>query len=68
MSSGRTPPSSRPSDGEEPLFGAPLSVVNVGLDAFADPLEAAGIPVVRVDYTPPARGDEALVAILDALT
>lgn len=53
---------------DAPLFDAPLSVINVGLSSFADPLEAAGVPVARVDYTPPARGDEALVRLLDVLT
>ena len=35
------------------LFGKPLSIVNLGLDAFADPPHAAGTQVVRTDWRPP---------------
>ncbi len=45
------------------LFGKPLSIVNVGLDAFADPPLGAGTPVARTDWRPP--GGDATVA--DAL-
>jgi Protein of unknown function (DUF1116) len=39
------------------LIGAPLSVVNLGIDAFADPIAAAGAAVTRVQWSPPAGGD-----------
>lgn len=39
------------------LLGSPLSVVNVGIDAFADPIAAAGGTVTRVQWSPPAGGD-----------
>jgi hypothetical protein len=42
-----------------PLLAGPR-VVNVGLPGFADPIAAAGAPVVQVDWRPPAGGDEAL--------
>lgn len=42
-------------------------VINVGLEAFAEALEAAGIPVVHVDWRPPAGGDLRLAALLAAL-
>ncbi len=38
------------------LFGKPLSVVNIGLDAFADPPLGAGAKVARTDWRP-AGGD-----------
>ncbi|MFN0300688.1 MAG: DUF1116 domain-containing protein [Burkholderiales bacterium] len=38
------------------LFGKPLSVVNIGLDAFADPPSGAGAKVTRTDWRP-AGGD-----------
>lgn len=50
-----------------PLLVAPLSAVNLGLDVFAETLEKEGVPVVRVDYRPPAGGDERLARILDQL-
>jgi Protein of unknown function (DUF1116) len=39
------------------LIGSPLSVVNLGIDAFADPIAAAGATVTRVQWSPPAGGD-----------
>jgi hypothetical protein len=38
------------------LFGSDLGVVNVGVDLFADGLEARGVRVGRVDWRPPATG------------
>jgi hypothetical protein len=35
------------------FFGQPVSVVNVGLAAFADSVRQQGIPVVDVDWRPP---------------
>jgi hypothetical protein len=37
----------------QPLFGAPLSVVNVGLHAFAESLRAQSVPVTQVAWQPP---------------
>ncbi len=48
------------------LFGAELSVVNVGLASFAADLRSAGGSAVDVDWRPPAGGDPALLAALDA--
>jgi hypothetical protein len=44
----------------------PLRVVNIGLELFADDLEAAGVPVVHVDWRPPA-GDADMAALLSQL-
>ncbi|MCG6874442.1 MAG: DUF1116 domain-containing protein [Betaproteobacteria bacterium] len=46
------------------LIGNPLSVVNLGIDAFADPIAAAGVPVTRVQWSPPAGGDAQVVRAL----
>jgi len=48
------------------LFGAELSVVNVGLASFATDLRRAGGSAVDVDWRPPAGGDPAVLAALDA--
>lgn len=45
----------------------PRAVVSLGLDLFRPALEAAGVPVVQVDWRPPAGGDARLAARLDAL-
>jgi len=38
------------------LFGKPLSIVNVGLESMAQSVHAQGIPVIDVDWRPPAEG------------
>lgn len=49
------------------LLRRPLSVINLGLDVFALDLHAAGVPVVHVDWRPPAGGDPRLLALLARL-
>jgi hypothetical protein len=40
----------------EDIFGQPLNVVNVGLESMARSLRDQGVPVVDVDWRPPAGG------------
>jgi len=49
------------------LLRLPLGVVNVGLEGFAGDLAARGVPVVHVDWSPPAGGDARLSDILAGL-
>jgi hypothetical protein len=49
------------------LFARELRVVNLGLESFAATLRARGVPVVHVDWRPPAGGDVELARALDAL-
>jgi hypothetical protein len=49
------------------LFSGNLSVVNLGLESFARNLSGAGVPVVQVDWKPPAGGDSKVLAALDAI-
>ncbi len=51
----------------EDLLRSPLRVVNVGLEAFARDLEAQGVDVVQVDWSPPAGGDPRLADLLAKL-
>lgn len=41
-----------------------LAAINVGLESFAENLQAQGAEVVQVDWRPPAGGNERLMAIL----
>lgn len=50
-----------------PLLTNPVSVANIGLEGFADELKKAGIPVVNLDWTPPAGGDPKMAALLAKL-
>lgn len=45
----------------------PLVVINLGLDGFAKNLEVQGVEVIRVDWKPPAGGDQEMINILDQL-
>lgn len=49
------------------LLDAPLSVINVGLEGFARDLEAQGVPVVHVDWSPPAHGGARLAEAMGHL-
>lgn len=50
------------------LFGSELSVINLGLESFAQNLAQEGTKAVHVDWRPPAGGDKKTIAALDALT
>ena len=64
-------PGRRPPDGDAEALAAwlaaPLRVIHVGLEAFAEDLAVAGALAVAVDWRPPAGGDPGLAALLAAL-
>jgi FdrA protein len=45
----------------------PLEAINVGLESFAESLQAQDAAVIQVDWRPPAGGNEKLMAILDRM-
>ena len=45
----------------------PLGGINVGLESFADNLVAQGAQAVKVNWRPPAGGNEKLMAILERM-
>jgi hypothetical protein len=49
------------------LLGGKLSVINVGLDKFATELADHDVPVVHVNWKPPAGGDPELAALLSKM-
>ena len=49
------------------LLTEPLRVVNVGLQGFSDDLRSQQVPVVDVDWSPPAAGDPKLADLLSRL-
>lgn len=51
----------------ELLQAEELQVINLGLDLFGQTLEQLEIPVIEVDWRPPAGGDDELADILSAL-
>ena len=42
----------------------PLEAINVGLESFYENLKVQGVPVIQVDWRPPAGGNEKLMGIL----
>jgi hypothetical protein len=55
------------SDQVDQLLNHPLVVINLGLDKFAQNLEDQDVEVVRVDWHPPAGGDQEMIKLLDQL-
>lgn len=49
------------------LFGKELKVVNMGLESFANDLKSVNVPVVQMDWRPPAGGDKKMAALLNLL-
>ena len=49
------------------LLEAPIRVVNIGLQKFADDLVGQDVEVVQVDWAPPARGNPRLANLLSRL-
>lgn len=50
-----------------PLFEQPIRAVNVGIATFAETLAAQGQAYTRVDWRPPAGGDERMIRLLARL-
>ena len=51
-----------------PLLGGDTRVITLGLELFAHTCAAAGVPVVHVDWRPPAGGDPRLADLLSRVT
>ena len=51
----------------ETLLDAPMKVINVGLESFAQDLSRHGVEVVHLEWTPPAGGDPKLADLLSKL-
>jgi FdrA protein len=66
LSQEQYPPVSLPARLPE-LFMTGPRVVNLGLELFATQLAAHGVPVVHVDWRPPAGGDARLTSLLERL-
>jgi FdrA protein len=53
--------------GIDRLLASPLAAINLGVEDFAENLEAQDAHVVHVNWTPPAGGDLEIIAILDKI-
>jgi hypothetical protein len=55
------------SDEKKEIFTQPLVVINLGLEGFARSLDNQGVEVIRVDWKPPAGGNQEMIELLDQL-
>ena len=53
--------------GIDRLLALPIAAINLGVEDFAENLEAQDAQVVHVNWTPPAGGDPEIIAILDKI-
>ena len=44
-----------------------VRVINIGIASFSEDLQKAGVPVIQMDWRPPAGGDRKLIKLLDVL-
>jgi FdrA protein len=49
------------------LLATPVAAINIGVEDFAENLDAQDATVVHVNWTPPAGGDPEIIAILDKI-
>lgn len=49
------------------ILKQPIKVINVGLEGFAGELGAQGVPVVHIQWSPPAGGNPKLADLLSKL-
>lgn len=49
------------------IFNENLIVINIGIESFFDSMKDQNIPVVHVEWKPPAGGNEKLMDILEKL-
>lgn len=51
---------------DEMLKRVPI-VINLGVQDFAESLQAQGVPTLHVEWSPPAGGDREMMDLLDKL-
>ncbi len=49
------------------LFNSNLHVVNMGLESFAKDLKNQNVPVIHMNWRPPAGGNEKMMEMLGKL-
>ena len=51
----------------EEILSGQLVVINIGLSGFAESLEEQEVEVIKVNWTPPAGGDQEMIDLLKDL-
>lgn len=54
-------------DSKSAVLDREVRVINIGIERFSDDLKEANVPVIQMDWRPPAGGDRKLIELLDSL-
>lgn len=54
-------------DSKAAVLDREVRVINIGIERFSDDLKEANVPVVQMDWRPPAGGNRKLIELLDSL-
>lgn len=54
-------------DSKSKVLDRDIRVINIGIERFSEDLKEAGVPVIQMDWRPPAGGDRKLIELLDSL-
>ncbi len=49
------------------LLNGPIIAINVGVQDFGEALEQQGVQVIYVEWSPPAGGDQEIIALLESV-
>jgi FdrA protein len=49
------------------LLGSGIHAINIGVKDFAANLDVQSVPVLHIDWRPPAEGDKEMMGLLDRL-
>jgi len=49
------------------FFGKEVKVINIGIPSFADDLKKQGVPVIHVEWQPPAGGNKKVQSLLEKI-
>ncbi len=54
-------------DSKSTILDREVRVINIGIERFSEDLKQANVPVIQMDWRPPAGGDRKLIELLDSL-
>ncbi len=54
-------------DSKSAVLDREIRVINIGIERFTEDLKEANVPVIQMDWRPPAGGNKKLIDLLDSL-
>ena len=52
---------------EKTVLRGKINIINIGVETFAKELKVLGVPVIHLDWQPPASGDPKIAALLSKM-